>query len=98
MAWSVCGATGGPGGCDPKLARALPKHASPRAGGRTFVGWGQLGRISEFDGQGGLLFDAQLPPGFDTPIAIPTGAVRVRVVALDARGRTLSSSAVTPTS
>jgi hypothetical protein len=35
-------------------------------GGRTFVGWGQLGRISEFDAQGGLLFDAQLPPGFDT--------------------------------
>jgi hypothetical protein len=34
--------------------------------GRTFVGWGQLGRISELDGAGGPLFDAQLPPGFDT--------------------------------
>jgi hypothetical protein len=55
-------------------------------GDRTFVGWGQLGRISEIDGQGNLLFDAQLPPGFDTyrayrsrwvgtPTARPTATV-----------------------
>ncbi len=41
-------------------------NAQDLGGGRTFVGWGQLGRISELDGQGGLLFDAQLPPGFDS--------------------------------
>jgi len=41
-------------------------NAQDLGGGRTFVGWGQLGRISELDAQGGLLFDAQLPPGFDT--------------------------------
>jgi hypothetical protein len=35
--------------------------------------------------------------GLDTPIAIPSGVDRVRVVALDGRGRTLGSSAVTPT-
>lgn len=164
--------------------------------GHTFDGWGQLGHISEFGRQGQLLFDAQLPAGFDTyrayrspwvgkpvtrptatidaganaggtttvhaiwngatqvrrwvvlgdgtraqrarraerprrhghrrghsarrgrsarnhglrtialapwngldtPIAIPAGASRVRVVALDGRGRTIGSSAVTPTS
>lgn len=34
--------------------------------GDTFVGWGQLGRVSEFDPQGRLLFDATLPVGYQT--------------------------------
>ena len=35
-------------------------------GGDLFVGWGRLGRISEFSADGRLLFDATLPPGYDT--------------------------------
>jgi hypothetical protein len=172
-------------------------NAQDVGGGRTVVGWGQLGHVSELDGDDRLLFDAQLPPGFDTyrayrsrwvgtpatrptarldggtvhaiwngatevrrwvvlgdrgavrgrdarrarkphrahasrhgkhgrrgrdarrgrgrhgglraiaqapwngldtPIAIPVGASRIQVVALDARGRALGSSAVTPAS
>ncbi|HXX67986.1 MAG TPA: arylsulfotransferase family protein [Polyangiaceae bacterium] len=34
--------------------------------GDTFVGWGAVPRISEFDAQGNLLFDAELPTGYDT--------------------------------
>jgi hypothetical protein len=34
--------------------------------GDTFVGWGQLGRVSEFDSQGKLLFDAYLLDGNNT--------------------------------
>ncbi|HUM00240.1 MAG TPA: hypothetical protein VLU24_12680, partial [Mycobacterium sp.] len=34
--------------------------------GNTFVGWGQTGRFSEFDPSGNLLFDASVPPGYDT--------------------------------
>ena len=34
--------------------------------GDTFVGWGQTGRLSEFDSQGSLLFDATVPAGYDT--------------------------------
>jgi hypothetical protein len=34
--------------------------------GDTFVGWGERGRVSEFDPQGRLLFDATLPGGNDT--------------------------------
>jgi Arylsulfotransferase (ASST) len=34
--------------------------------GDTFVGWGQTGRLSEFDASGNLLFDASVPAGFDT--------------------------------
>jgi hypothetical protein len=34
--------------------------------GNTFVGWGEPGRISEFDPNGRLLFDAQLPKGYDS--------------------------------
>jgi hypothetical protein len=40
-------------------AEALPRR-------HTFVGWGQLGRVSEFDRNGHLLFDATLPSGYDT--------------------------------
>jgi hypothetical protein len=36
--------------------------------GHTFVGWGATGRFSEFDGDGNLLFDANVPAtgGWDT--------------------------------
>jgi hypothetical protein len=34
--------------------------------GDTFVGWGALGRFSEFDRDGALLFDAVFPSGYDT--------------------------------
>jgi hypothetical protein len=34
--------------------------------GDTFVGWGALGRFSEFDLHGNLLFDANVPSGYDT--------------------------------
>jgi hypothetical protein len=32
----------------------------------TFVGWGATGRFSEFDRRGDLVFDANVPPGWDT--------------------------------
>jgi Arylsulfotransferase (ASST) len=35
-------------------------------GGDLFVGWGRLGRFSEFSPDGRLLFDATLPPGYDS--------------------------------
>ncbi len=41
-------------------------NAQDLGGGRTFVGWGQLGRFSELDRAGNLLFDAQLAAGYDT--------------------------------
>jgi len=34
--------------------------------GDTFVGWGQVGRFSEFDPSGNLIFDASVPAGDDT--------------------------------
>jgi hypothetical protein len=34
--------------------------------GGTFVGWGAVGRFSEFDPRGQLLFDASVPSGYDT--------------------------------
>lgn len=34
--------------------------------GDTFVGWGQLGRYSEFDADGNLLYDVSLASGYDT--------------------------------
>jgi hypothetical protein len=34
--------------------------------GDIFVGWGQLGRYSEFDPNGNLLYDVTLPSGYDT--------------------------------
>jgi hypothetical protein len=33
--------------------------------GDTFVGWGILGRFSEFDPNGSLIYDASLPPGYN---------------------------------
>jgi Arylsulfotransferase (ASST) len=35
-------------------------------GGDLFVGWGRLGRLSEFSADGRLLFDATLPRGYDS--------------------------------
>jgi hypothetical protein len=32
----------------------------------TFIGWGALGRFSEIDENNNLLFDANVPPGYDT--------------------------------
>ena len=34
--------------------------------GHVFVGWGSLGRVSEFNRSGPLLFDATLPSGYET--------------------------------
>ena len=34
--------------------------------GDTFVGWGSVGRFSEFDPHGQLVFDASVPSGYDT--------------------------------
>ena len=34
--------------------------------GHLFVGWGALGRVSEFDSAGNLLWDGQTPAGYDT--------------------------------
>jgi hypothetical protein len=36
------------------------------ANGGLFVGWGSVGRLSEFDGSGNLLWDAQVPTGYDS--------------------------------
>jgi hypothetical protein len=46
----------------------VPSQGNAQAldNGDTFVGWGQRGRVSEFDPQGKLLFDAVLPGGNDT--------------------------------
>jgi Arylsulfotransferase (ASST) len=41
-------------------------NAQALANGDTFVGWGDLGRVSEFDPQGKLIFDATLPGSDDT--------------------------------
>jgi hypothetical protein len=35
-------------------------------GGHLFVGWGSVGRFSEFDQSGNLLWDGQVPSGYDT--------------------------------
>jgi hypothetical protein len=35
-------------------------------GGHLFVGWGNVGRFSEFDATGNLLWDGQVPSGYDT--------------------------------
>jgi hypothetical protein len=35
-------------------------------GGHLFVGWGSVGRFSEFDSAGNLLWDGQVPAGYDT--------------------------------
>jgi Arylsulfotransferase (ASST) len=49
-------------------ALSVPSQGNAQAldNGDTFVGWGQLGRISEFGPDGKLLFDATLPAADDT--------------------------------
>lgn len=49
-------------------ALSVPSQGNAQAldNGDTFVGWGQRGRVSEFDPQGKLVFDATLPAGNDT--------------------------------
>jgi hypothetical protein len=49
-------------------ALSVPSQGNAQAldNGDTFVGWGKLGRVSEFDAQGKLLFDARLSGGDDT--------------------------------
>ncbi|WP_394840744.1 arylsulfotransferase family protein [Pendulispora brunnea] len=49
-----------------KLSAASQGNAQGLVGDHTFVGWGQLGRVSEFDERGRLTFDAKLPTGYDT--------------------------------
>jgi hypothetical protein len=41
-------------------------NGQPLPGGGTFVGWGSLPSISEFDSSGNLLFNAQFPTGVNT--------------------------------
>jgi hypothetical protein len=48
------------------LSAASQGNAQGLDNGNTFVGWGALGRVSEFDPQGKLLFDAVLPARSDT--------------------------------
>jgi hypothetical protein len=49
-------------------ALSAPSQGNSEAldNGDTFVGWGALGRVSEFDLYGNLLFDATVPSGQDT--------------------------------
>ena len=49
-------------------ALSVPAQGNAQAlhNGDTFIGWGELGRVSEFDPQGKLVFDATLPGGDDT--------------------------------
>ncbi|MDQ3879172.1 MAG: arylsulfotransferase family protein, partial [Actinomycetota bacterium] len=49
-----------------KLSAGSQGNAEALPQSHTFVGWGQLGRVSEFDEAGKLLFDATLPNGYDT--------------------------------
>jgi hypothetical protein len=46
----------------------VPSQGNAQAldNGNTFVGWGELGRVSEFDPEGKLLFDAALGSGHET--------------------------------
>jgi hypothetical protein len=48
------------------LSAGSQGNAQALDNGSTFVGWGATGRVSEFDSQGGLLFDAAVPAGYDT--------------------------------
>lgn len=41
-------------------------NAQRLPGGHLFVGWGSVGRFSEFDSAGNLLWDGQAPAGYDT--------------------------------
>jgi hypothetical protein len=46
---------------------ANSQGSSQRLGnGNLFVGWGSVGRLSEFDSSGNLLWDGQVPTGYDS--------------------------------
>ena len=48
------------------LSAASQGNSQALDNGDTFVGWGAVGRFSEFDHEGNLLFDAAFPSGYDT--------------------------------
>jgi hypothetical protein len=48
------------------LSAASQGNAQGLENGDTFVGWGQLPRFSEFDRDNNLLFDAELPTGYNS--------------------------------
>jgi hypothetical protein len=48
------------------LSAGSQGNAQLLPGGHTFVGWGQLGRFSEFDSSGNLVWDGALPAGYDS--------------------------------
>ncbi|HVY96876.1 MAG TPA: arylsulfotransferase family protein [Solirubrobacterales bacterium] len=48
------------------LSAGSQGNAQRLPGGHLFVGWGQLGRFSEFDAAGNLVWDGQVPAGYDT--------------------------------
>ena len=48
------------------LSASSQGNAQPLPGGGAFVGWGNLNYISEFDGAGNLLFNAEFPTGVNT--------------------------------
>ncbi len=41
-------------------------NAQPEQGGKTFVGWGSLPYLCEFDGRGAVVFNAEFPAGVNT--------------------------------
>lgn len=41
-------------------------NAQPEPGGQTFVGWGSLPYLSEFDARGAVVFNAKFPTGVNT--------------------------------
>jgi hypothetical protein len=49
-----------------KIQAGSQGNAQALERGHTFVGWGATGRFSEFDANGDLLFDANVPSGWDT--------------------------------
>lgn len=48
------------------ISAASQGNAQRLPNGNLFVGYGQTGRFSEFDGSGNLLWDGQVPAGYDT--------------------------------
>ncbi|MGA2409755.1 MAG: arylsulfotransferase family protein [Candidatus Binataceae bacterium] len=48
------------------LSAASQGNAQGLFNGDTFVGWGSTGRLSDFDPDGDLIFDANVPTGYDT--------------------------------
>ena len=49
-----------------KLFAATQGDAQPQPNGDTFVEWGSQGRVSSFDSAGKLIYDAELPDGYDS--------------------------------